>query len=420
MASRKVNRQRFEQGSSSTSATGYTPRVKRLRPLIDPGASKTRSKLLPPRGKEHFNSDIYGSPDDSKDIGHDDDDDDNDDDDDDKLRIKSLQEKFNKPPYIDHNSEERENNSQSSAESDSESENNEDLENDNLIEHKSLEDDKDLFIFNNRLQFSLKRTSFKNPKKYMGEHHYEIRLINHGEVNNLTEHELIYALNKILLLCVKRLREKYSEKFFQSIFIVISTSDMDSGIHTGHFDLDSDPEELVQECLAKLYSFLQSSKKMDLESFKIQIRVVSLRHKKDRDLNNETPNEQEDMVGLKHIKLSKNVLIRPTRENCYQLPEGYGDNPAAFKNKCLLGAAIYSYYKEQSKHALLFPDSPSARENSKIFEGIKNCNTPSKPTHAERLYELIKIFVQIPILLLKDLILTIRLAPSFQIIFLAK
>ncbi len=92
--------------------------------------------------------------------------------------------------------------------------------------------------------------------------------------------DLEYVLEKALVEILDRLKAVYHAQENQNqIYITVLEHNMLNGLNTGNYSLNTPAIKIVRWVLSMLYHFLKSNQTIRLnDSFKIQIKVLSLRH----------------------------------------------------------------------------------------------------------------------------------------------
>ncbi len=132
-------------------------------------------------------------------------------------------------------------------------------------------------------QVFVKAVRHKKPTQYsLSDHLFTVWVKSKTLVNN--EEPLLFdlelALEKALIEILDRLKAVYDSQQNQNqIYITVLEKSMLNGLNSGNYSLHTPSKTIVRWVLSMLYHFLKSNQTIRLnESFKIQIKVLSLRH----------------------------------------------------------------------------------------------------------------------------------------------
>ncbi len=95
--------------------------------------------------------------------------------------------------------------------------------------------------------------------------------------------DLEFALEQALIQVLDRLKEVYNAQQNQNqIYVTVLEKNILHGLNSGNYSLNTPSKKIVRWVLSMLYNYLKSDQTLRLNnSFKIQIKVLSIRHVRD-------------------------------------------------------------------------------------------------------------------------------------------
>lgn len=188
----------------------------------------------------------------------------------------------------------------------------------------------------NNLQLEVKRKRHVKETNYLEDHLFEITI---KENKTRAKRPLLVDLLLIFLAALEAflrdLANFYDQASNHQMYITVIDENIRNGLNTGNFNVHTNPEVVATHVLNMLYNFLTSNMSLRLNnSFKFNIKVLSLRHANDR---------------IQRGSLKPHLLVGTSdnarkRKYILNLPIGFEDHENIFEHNCALISIILGHY----------------------------------------------------------------------------
>jgi len=189
----------------------------------------------------------------------------------------------------------------------------------------------------NNLELVVRKKRHERETNYLEDHLFEIN-IREKETKKQQRPLLINLLlifKAALIALLNDLAQFYDQRSNHQMYITVIDDNIQHGLNTGNFNINADPELVTTTILNMLYNYLTSNLSLRLSnSFRFNIKVLSLRHARDR---------------VQRGNLNPHVLHGSFKQGSkkkylFYLPEGFEGYETVFSQNCLLISIILGHY----------------------------------------------------------------------------
>lgn len=193
----------------------------------------------------------------------------------------------------------------------------------------------------NNFELIVKKKRHVRETNYLEDHLFEINIREKQKLRGQGRPllvDLLLIFRTALIAFLNDLVQFYDAKNNHQMYITVIDDNIQHGLNTGNFNINTDPEIVTTNVLNMLYNFLTSHLGLRLsDSFCFNIKVLSLRHARDRvrkgNLNPHILNGSFQINRKKYL---------------FFLPDGFDGYERVFSQNCLLLSIILGHYLNKS------------------------------------------------------------------------
>ena len=189
------------------------------------------------------------------------------------------------------------------------------------------------------LSLKIKKIRHQRETNYLEDHLFEISVTeNRRSQNPPFLISLLMIFRTAIIEILNNLAQFYDERNNHQMYMTVIDDSINHGLNTGNYNIRSDPNTITERVLTMLYNFLTSHMSLRLnQSFRFNIKVLSLRHARDR----------FQRGGFRPHLLNGTFTVKK-KKYCFFLPNGFEDYDEVFSRNCLLISIILGHFLNQS------------------------------------------------------------------------
>ena len=176
---------------------------------------------------------------------------------------------------------------------------------------------------------------------------YHIKVKTKQDSNKPLLFNLLEVFQRAFTFILKNLQTYYNKEDINEIYLTLFQDNFLNGLNSPAVRLQDNPQEVVDNILDMLYRFLISEQNINIEindSFTVYIHILSIDHMEHR--KRHPPRKQKRKLkkygGRKNKSLEEKKFFWGI-----DVPDGFGQHPKLFKNKCLLVSVILSHLQNE-------------------------------------------------------------------------
>jgi hypothetical protein len=201
---------------------------------------------------------------------------------------------------------------------------------------------------NNEIEVYIKKTFHQKQVRFrLQDSMFHIKVKTKQESTKPLLFDLLDVFERAFTFILRNLQSYYNSQDINEMYLTLYQDNMLNGLNSPAVRLQDNPKEVVDNILDMLYRFLISEKNMDLEindTFTVYIHVLSIDHMEFRKRN--PPRKQTKKRKTYGARQNKALEKNPFYW-LIDIPEGYGDFPKIFENKCLLISIILAHLQNE-------------------------------------------------------------------------
>jgi hypothetical protein len=198
---------------------------------------------------------------------------------------------------------------------------------------------------NNQIEIYVKKSFHQRQTKFrLQDSIFHIKVKTKNNSTNPLLFDLLDVFERAFTFILRNLQTYFNPSEINEMYLTLFQDNMLNGLNSPAVKLQADPKEVVDNILDMLYRFLISENNIDLEindTFTVYIHVLSIDHLEYRKKNppRKQTNKRKKTYGMNQNEKSAKKPFYWTIE----IPNGYGDFPNIFLNKCLLVSVILGH-----------------------------------------------------------------------------